>query len=211
MKPCARRVAGGLSLVELLVALAVFAAMAAAAYGGLAQIAATRGALAQKQDRLAELSRAVSTFERDLRQAVARPVRAETGALLPALAGDAARVELTRFGFANPRAEPRSNLQRVRYSFDPGARALAHERWRVLDRAPGATPLRSVLLAEVAELRLRYLAEDGNWRERWPPSVQSLEALPRAVEFRLRLPDAGEIRRLVELPSAPFVARVPPA
>jgi general secretion pathway protein J len=67
--------ARGFSLIELLVALAVFAALAAAAYGGLSQITATRGALAKQQDRFAQVVRAVSILERDLRQAIARPVR----------------------------------------------------------------------------------------------------------------------------------------
>ena len=109
--------ARGFSLIELLVALAVFAALAAAAYGGLAQIAATRGALAKQQDRFAQIVRAVSVLERDLRQAISRPVRGNgSGEWLPALEGAGDRIELTRVGFANPLAEPRSNLERVAYA-----------------------------------------------------------------------------------------------
>ena len=74
------------SLIELLVALAVFAALAAAAYGGLAAIARTRGALAAQQDRFAAVMRAVSALERDLRQAIARPVLGNNGQTVPALA-----------------------------------------------------------------------------------------------------------------------------
>lgn len=209
------RHAGGFSLIELLVAMAVFAALAAAAYGGLAQLARTRAALAAQQDRLAAVTRAVAALERDLRQAVSRSVLGNgRNDVLPALAGAPAGVELTRFGYANPRAEPRSNLERVAYALD--GEALRRGRYAVLDRVPDSVPATTVLLERVDGLRLRYLGCDGGWREAWPPSappdcgrvIEKSALLPRAVEFRFVLPDLGEIRRLVELPSssAPLAA-----
>jgi len=212
-----RRQERGFSLIELVVALAVFAALAAAAYGGLSSVAQTRGALAEKQDRLAAIVRAVSTFERDLRQAVSRPVRGNSrGEAVPALIGGADRIELTRLGFANPRAEPRSHLERVVYAAD--ARTLQRGRYAVLDRAPDSTPAVSVLLGNVDALRLRYLGGDGVWRNAWPPSempddappgVGIVDLLPRAVEFRIDTADTGELRRVVELPSV-ISATAPP-
>jgi general secretion pathway protein J len=194
----------GFSLIELLVALAVFAALAAAAYGGLSGVARTRGALAERQDRLAAIVRAVSTFERDLRQAVSRPVRGNArGDVVPALTGTADRIELTRLGFANPRAEPRSNLERVVYATD--ARKLMRGRYAVLDRAPNSVPATTVLLDDVDALRLRYLGADGAWRDTWPPSGDAPTdplLLPRVIEFRIGTGDMGELRRVIELPSA---------
>jgi general secretion pathway protein J len=201
--------ARGFSLIELVVALAVFAALAAAAYGGLAGVARTRGVLVERQQRLAGIMRAVSSFERDLRQAVSRPVRGNgRGETVPALAGAADRIELTRLGFANPRAEPRSNLERVGYGMD--SHALQRARYAVLDRAPNSQPGVSVLVENVDALRLRYFGSDGVWRDNWPPKelppgapdgVAISELLPRAVEFRIDTADLGELRRVVELPS----------
>lgn len=197
----------GFSLIELLVALAVFAALAAAAYGGLAQIAATRAALSKQQDRFAETVRAVSMLERDLRQAISRPIRGNGASpYLPALAGTGDRIELTRLGFANPLAEPRSNLERVAYAID--ARKLMRGRYAVLDRVPDAVPAATAVLDGAQTLSLRYLGSDGAWRSTWPPSdappdMQSYELLPRAIEFRIATGDVGELRRVVELPSAP--------
>jgi len=200
----------GFSLVELLVALAVFAAMAAAAYGGLAEIARARGALAERQDRFAAAVRAVSAFERDLRQAVARPVRGNgRGEQIPAFVGSSDRIELTRMGFANPRAEARSNLERIGYAVSD--RKFQRGRYAVLDRAPGTTATATAMIDQVGALRLRYLGTDGVWRDAWPPTdlVAGGSAtnspstqLPRAVEFRLDLADLGELRRVVELPSS---------
>lgn len=202
--------ARGFSLIELVVALAVFAALAAAAYGGLASVARTRGDLQAKQDRLAEIVRAVSIVERDLRQAVSRPVRGNArGEPVAALVGGADRFELTRLGFANPRAEPRSHLERVFYAID--ANTLRRGRYAVLDRAPDSAPDVSALLGGVEALRLRYLGADGTWRAAWPPSelpagtpagVDATTLLPRAIEFRIATRDTGELRRIVELPSS---------
>jgi general secretion pathway protein J len=196
----------GFSLIELLVALAVFAALAAAAYGGLAQIAQTRGALAKQQDRFAEVVRAMSILERDLRQAISRPVRGNgRGEYLPALAGTGDRIELTRVGFANPLAEPRSNLERVAYAVD--AQKLMRGRYLALDRAPDAAPAATAMLGDTQSVSFHYLGSDGAWRSTWPPSeapegMKSYELLPRAVEFRVATSDIGELRRVVELPSA---------
>ena len=199
----------GFSLIELLVALAVFAALAAVAYGGLSEIARARAALDARQDRLAALVRAVSTFERDLGQAVSRPVRGNArGEPVAALQGGADRIELTRLGFANPRAEPRSNLERIAYAVDAGR--LVRGRYAVLDRAPNSAPAIADLLDDVSALRLRYLGSDGIWRDAWPPAglpagapvgVEPITLLPRAIEFRIDTGDTGELRRLVELPS----------
>jgi general secretion pathway protein J len=148
-------------------------------------------------------------LERDLRQAISRPVRGNgSGEWLPALAGTGDRIELTRVGFANPLAEPRSNLERVAYALD--AQKLQRGRYAALDRAPGGTPIATAVLDGAQMLSFRYLGSDGAWRSTWPPSeapagtdLKPVELLPRAIEFRVATLDAGELRRIVELPSTP--------
>jgi general secretion pathway protein J len=191
----------GFTLIELLVALVVFAAMAAAAYGGLASIARARAALAAQQDRFAAVTRTVSLLERDLRQGVSRTVLGNTGSQpLPALMGGSDGIEFTRLGYANPLAEPRSNLERVVYALDGGK--LQRGRYLVLDRAPNSAPVTSTLLDRVEQFHLRYFGGDGAWRDAWPPTDPPQPAnLPRAVEVRVVLADYGEIRRVVELVS----------
>lgn len=198
----------GFSLVELLVAVAVFAALAAAAYGGLSSIARTRGALVAQQDRFAAITRAIGGLERDLRQAVARPVRDEAGIMRPALIGRGDGLELTRLGFADPRREASSNLSRLALALD--GRELKRRRYAVLDRAPGSVPTSSTVLDRVDGFMLRYLGQDGAWQTSWPPAGADADVLPRAVELRLVLDDLGELRRMVELSGSPY-AVAPPA
>ncbi len=189
----------GFTLIEILVALVVFAAMAAITWGALGQIARTRSALAVEQDRFAAVVRSMSDLERDLRQAIARPLRGNYGEQVPALLGTSDRIELSRLGFANPRAEARSNIERVLYTIDNAS--LRRGRYAVLDRAAGSAAQWRDLLDQVAEFRLRYLGPDGAWHDQWPPRDALPEELPRAIELRMRLDDLGELRRVVALPS----------
>jgi general secretion pathway protein J len=191
----------GFTLIELLVALAVFAIMAALAYGGLNSIARTRGELANQEADFAQLMRAVGSLDRDLNGAVARPVRGAAGQALPALIGASDHIELTRLGFANPQAEPRSNLQRVFYELDGDK--LERGRYAVLDRAANSTPQVDDLKVQAEDFRLRYLdAASGQWLDAWPPPQADPAVLPRAVQWRLRTPQYGEIDGTVELVSA---------
>jgi general secretion pathway protein J len=207
----------GFSLIELLVALAIFATMAALAYGGLDSIVRTRAALGREQAAFAALMRGVAMIERDLRQAAARPVRGTYGETLPAFVGAPDRIELTRIGFANPQAEMRSNLERVFYALDGSV--LERGNYAVLDRAPASAPLRAKLRDEIGALRLRYLDNGGRWSDTWPPlattATDAPPPLPRAVEFRIDTHDFGEITRIVELvspwPLAAVEAAGPPS
>ena len=192
----------GFSLIELLVAVAVFSIMSALAYGGLDSIARTRGELAKQEDAFRDLMRAVNTLDRDLRQVVARPVLGAVGQPLPAFTGSAGGLEFTRLGFANPQAEPRANLERVLYELDD--QALKRGSYPVLDRAPNTTPQITSLRGGISDFRLRYLDSSSNrWFDVWPPpQMTDGTLLPRAVEWHLQTRDYGEIVRVIELVSA---------
>lgn len=191
----------GFSLIELLVAVTVFAIMSALAYGGLNSIARTRAELARQEDVLRDLMRAVGALQRDLRAVAARPVRGNFGQELPAFIGSADHLEFTRLGFANPQAEPRSNLERVLYELDSGM--LKRGRYAVLDRAPTTTPTLGELQIKAEDFRLRYLDADNHWLDAWPPpQATDVALLPRAVQWRLRTRTDDEIQGTVELVSA---------
>lgn len=193
----------GLVLLELLVALAIFAILAAIAYGALDRVVKAREHIAAQSDRLRDLQLAVSRIERDLRSVAARPIRDAYGAVQPALAGSRRTIELTRYGFASPTAEARALLGRVAWTVVDGAlRSAAYD---ALDRAPQTRAEPRTELDGVTEMRLRYL-DASDWVDAWPPSRgpnDEPERLPRAIELTLVLDDYGEIVRLVELPDGP--------
>lgn len=196
-----KRCPGGFTLLELLVALAVFAVVAAIAYGALAAVLEASEAVGLRNARRAAVVRTLTVLERDILQMARRPVRDEFDQLSPAVVVErppGARLELTRSGIANPRQEKRSALQRVAYSVEDDT--LVRRTWYVLDRTAQTLPTEEILLEDVDGIVFEALAEE--WSTTWPDtagqdSAQIVIDMPRAVRVVLTLPDLGEVARVV--------------
>ena len=191
----------GFTLLEMLVAVAIFALASALAYGGLDALMRARRQLDDTQARLGRVQFALGLLERDVRGTVMRPVRDGYGATHAALEGQSDRVEVTRGGYANALALPRAELERVAWRVLDGS--LQRRRYAVLDRTAGSAPTDDDLLDAVQSLDLRYLGEGGREHAQWPPPEGSSAPLPRAVVMRVVLDDLGELRRVFELPAGP--------
>ena len=196
---------GGFTLLEMLVALAIFAVLAALAYGGLQVVLNSRTEVAASMKRLEAVARAFDRIGRDLDQTIDRPIRDEYGVKLPALFGDVdlrgRGLEFTRAGWANPLGEQRSDLQRVAYRVHDGR--LYRLYWNVLDRAQDSKPQQMRLLDHVDSVQMRYLGPGNDWEPEWPPPVNlggTVTDLPRVVKVELDLPNLGHLTRLYRLP-----------
>lgn len=192
-----RRTSAGFTIVELLVAVSVFAVVCLLAQRGLAQALRAGERLEGERAFRQGLSMAFLELEDDLRQARLRPVRDERGASVPALLGRPPRpplgseLELTRGGGGRELGE----LLRVAYRLEGGA--LWRLSWRRLDRAPQDRPEARRLLRDVGALRLRYHGAAG-WSERWPTHGEPAE-LPRGVEVTLSVEGRGEFTRVFSI------------
>ncbi len=200
-----RSARNGFTLIEVLVALAVFGVMSMLAYSVLGQTLSNADLLANRMDRLQSVQRAVRYLSTDLLQIAPRPVRNEIGdgfdpALQTSLSSEFA-LELTHGGWGNPAGLPRSTLQRTAYRLEDDELVRYH--WNVLDRTYANEPVATVLLDDVEGLLFNYLQSNGEWTQAWPPQGQSsaigLRSRPRAVEIVLTLRDQGEIRRMLEV------------
>lgn len=193
------------TLIEVLVAMAIFAMLAAMAYGTLNQTLLSAEILNERMDRLQALQRSMRSLSDDLQQLAPRPVRDELGDnFRPALdtgfqTGFA--IELTRAGWSNPIVLPRSTLQRAAYRLEDDE--LVRYQWYTLDRTISNEPLGVVLLDGVEGIRFRFLQDNGEFTDQWPPLSQQgprgARLRPRAVEITLALENEGEITRLVEV------------
>jgi general secretion pathway protein J len=196
---------GGFTLLELLVAVAIFAVVGTLALSGYTQLQRQSEYAEQRLERVREVQRAVQTMVQDLEQVEPRPIREPLGeARLPALvAGDSVDygLQFTRSGWSNTAGVARPTLQRVGYRVDQ--EGLWRDHWAVLDRTLTLEPTRRKLLGGVRSVRFRFMDANREWLERWPApgsdKASEGRARPAAVEVTLVLEDWGEIRRLVEV------------
>lgn len=185
----------GFTLVELLVALAIFAMISVAGVTLLRSGSDTQFAVKNRLEEYSRANRLYNAMEGDLAQAVERTVRDQAGAPVPAFTeGDAiapgALFGFVRAGWSNYDDAPRAGLQRVAYALEGGA--LKRLSWPMLD---GAAPSdASTLIENVSTARLQFRDEKGEWRSDW--TATDADALPRALELRLTIKGKPEQRML---------------
>lgn len=195
----------GFTLLELLIAIAIFSLISVMAFSGLNSVLFNKEIIDHELNRLSNIQRTMLNLSRDIEQAANRPIRDELGGTLPALSGgqniDSTLIEFTRFGWRNPAQQTRSQLQRVAYSFEDNQ--LIRLYWHHLDHLQTDEPVKRILLNDVERISIRYLDED--WTNVWPKLVldesSPLTPLPRAIEITLELQDWGKITRLFRVQS----------
>jgi general secretion pathway protein J len=196
----------GFTLLEVLVAIAIFAFIGVMSLTGYTELQRQSEYQEQRLERVREVQRAVQTITQDFTQLEPRPIREPIGEQrIPALvAGESVeyRVEFTRAGWTNSAGLPRPTLQRVAYRLDQDG--LWRDHWRVLDRTQTSEPIRLNLLKGVRSVTFRFMTPAREWVDRWPQlegqnPVEQERLRPVAVEVTLELEDWGIIRRLVEV------------
>lgn len=191
----------GFTLLELLIAIAVFAIMSVMAYGGLSSVILNSSQTEKELEKIQKVQRAIFTITRDLTQITNRNIRDEFGNTQPHLdtGGNIDYlVEFTRSGRRNPAKLIRSNLLRVAYKHED--EKLIRIFWSQLDRTQDVEPYEDVLLENVTLAELRYLDDTNEWHTQWPPlsATTSTTAIdnPKAIELKVNLKGWGELTRI---------------
>lgn len=195
------------TLIEVLVAMAVFAILAVLSYSALNQTLQNSEILGERMDRLQSIQRTMRYLANDLAAAVPRPVRDELGtgylpAVMVSVANDFA-LAVTHGGWSNPAGLARSTQQRSIYKLEEDR--LIRVYYNVLDASFSNDAIAVEILSGVTSLEFRMLQDNGESTNQWPPNGMQGEAAlvyrPRAVEVVLTLTDEGEIRRIIEVAS----------
>ena len=194
MKPSTKSRQSGFTLVEMLVALVIFALLSAAGVTVLRASVDTQGAIDRRLAHIGELGRLHALLWSDLAQVVDRPTRAESGDR-PAFAGDKGEMQFVRAGRTNLDQQPRSDLQRVEWRFADDS--LKRTGFENLDGADDVS--RGAAFARnLADVTIRYRMPDGGWSQSFRSSEQA--ALPAAVEVTLAPAQGAPVTMVFVLP-----------
>ena len=211
----------GFTLLEILVAISIFALISAMAYSGLANVLRANEHIEKERAAWRELGLLYLRMEEDISQIRPRTIYDAYGVTRAALEARPANsrplddpdIAFTRGGIFLPKLDTtgtpqtstqikrpvRVDLQRVAYRLNE--RVLSRWTWSELDQAPQSRPQETVVLKDVMEFQLRYYVPKAGWVDNWPmPGANGLAPnltdLPSGVEVRLVLKDRGEFKRL---------------
>ncbi|MBU1235253.1 MAG: type II secretion system minor pseudopilin GspJ [Gammaproteobacteria bacterium] len=181
-----------MTLIEMLVALAIFAVLGVMGYRAAAIAMESRDRISAEMDRWRDIANFVQVLELDLTQYVDPPRRIVAGRLLPAPSFVLASADgLVEFSF--PKLDGGGGSVRRRgYRFD--GKQILQLRWPGVDMESG--PDLHVILENVVALRCTVVGADGQRHAVWPTDKSGLAVTPAAVDIELEVSDVGTIHRL---------------
>jgi len=208
----------GFTLLELLIAVAIFAFIGLAGYQLLNSVIGTYEHTRERSTSFSQLQKAVSIIEQDIKHLSRRSIRDELGDPLPAFSAHyrgGLPLEFTRSGgwFMAGQTNASTGIkQRIGYRLENDQ--LQRLIWPVLDRAQDSEPQVQLLLNHVSRFNVRLLgmaeqgiAEQGTgittgsqWQDFWPVENQQGQidflALPRGIDISFTLKGYGQVRRI---------------
>jgi general secretion pathway protein J len=195
----------GFTLIEILIALLVFAIVAVLATVGLSAVLKARERSNVQVQTMQQMQLAFLIMKQDINQMVARPVIDNTGNQIPALVEHAHYIEFTRAGYVNPLMQlKRSTLQRVAYIFHQ--QQLIRRTWPVLDRAPETQPSDRVLLTHLQNINFAFLADNKQFTQIWPATTVTAgqntnTQIPKGIKIDFTFNKLGTLTYLFLVPA----------
>ena len=195
----------GFTLLEILIALTIFAILATITSSSLYYAFSTRTKVNIQADRLNMIQLAISIIQQDTSQIVDRAIRGNEMRLFPVLVGQPEYMEFTRDGITNPKSiDKRSTLKRISITCLDGA--LIHRTWESLDSIDRNKYQDRVLIDNIKDCHFNYLNHNlqslTEWREQAVDEEQKAEIFPTALQINLTLKDWGKINLLFIIPEA---------
>ena len=195
--------AKGFTLLEIIVAISIFALISAMTYPVLIEMLNYGEEADAETARLGELQKAMTFIGRDVEQIVNRPVRDNYGSEVEAVlggGGSSTVLEFSRTGWRNPVGWERSHIQRIAYALSEGK--LFRQNWQVVDRSVDSVVAEVLLVEDVSLVEVRFLNDENEWQEFWPPSEPDKPRIPKAIDVVLELEDWGRINRIYRVAGA---------
>lgn len=198
--------ARGFTLLEILIAVGIFAILAVASFGSLNSVLSSREHTGAAADKLHQLQLGMTIMQRDFSQLIEASITNEYGDRTHAFifgqdqTNSERLIEFTRSGWSNPADHMRSTLQRVAYSLEENT--LYREYWLRLNRGPDEEPVRAALLEGIDNIEFEFEDAGQNWHDSWPPLNANTDyvGLPQTVRVTLYFENEQELSRLFDIP-----------
>ncbi|UIP24042.1 type II secretion system minor pseudopilin GspJ [Acinetobacter towneri] len=182
----------GFTLVELLVAIAVFAVLSALGWKVFDYLAKVKDRNAMHEANLEQLQESYQQILRDTMQAV--PLTANVkGQQQPALVLQNGRFNFSKTGVTDPLQQGISPHERVEYQYRADEKKLYRLKYRNLHQTGNDQPESSVMLDEVEAFEIMVL--NPNELSSWPESnidpqqTEQLRLLPKGIKINLTVRD----------------------
>ncbi len=178
----------GFTLLEILIALAIFAVMSMIAYAGLAAMLDARASTVPRAQQLAQLQTTLYLLNEDLSQVIKRPIRDQLGSSEPAFSIGRGN-EILVFTRTVPSwlaNSSETNLLRVSYSLEK--EALYRRVWTIPDRTQQTEYRRRKLLVTQGVTIKGFSAKTKTWGE-------VVGEIPQALDISFKLDGLGSVHR----------------
>lgn len=182
----------GFTLVELLVAIAIFAVLSALGWKVFDYLAKVKDRNAMHEANLEQLQESYQQILRDTMQAV--PLTANIkGQQKPALVLQNGRFNFSKTGVTDPLQQGISPHERVEYQYRADEKKLYRLKYRNLHQTGNDQPESSVMLDEVEAFEIVVL--NPNELSSWPESsvdsqqTEQLRLLPKGIKINLTVRD----------------------
>ena len=188
----------GFTLVELLVAIAIFAVLSALGWQVFDYLNKVKTRNVVHEAALEQLQAGYQQLLKDTAQIV--PVSANVqGEMQPAFVLQQGRLNFSKTGVTDPLQQGIAAEERVEYRYDSTAKTLYRLKYVYLNQDGQLQPISSELFTDVDEFELVVLNPEV--LSAWPPSPSQTTQLPRGLQVKLKVQGTEYLWRFSLMPS----------
>ena len=189
----------GFTLIELMVAIMIFAIISVISYRTISSLVATKQVVTVAQDKWGALARAVNSMSTYWDRVIPLTVRDENGMLIPAVIGknklsgnSDSQLEFTISGFVGDEVYGSTPPRRIGFRYLNGNLYIVT--WMYMNRVPNTKPQIELILNNVSSFTVEFLYPDNQWHDTWPADNNSFANIP-GLKMRIKLTSGEEVER----------------
>ena len=190
-------VRNGFTLVELLVAIAIFAVLSALGWQVFDYMNKVKSRNVMHEAALEQLQMGYQQLLKDTAQIVPIPATLNNQQE-PALLLQNGRLSFTKAGVTDPLQQGLAAYERIEYRYDANQKIVYRLKYPHLDRDSQLQPISSELMTDVERFEITVL--NPNVVNQWPQETTQSDRLPRGVEIQLQVREMPYVWRFSVLP-----------